>query len=46
MDPDTVPGILLTNRGSGNRRRRCRMLAPALLVEFGVEGFPQPGKEH
>jgi predicted AlkP superfamily phosphohydrolase/phosphomutase len=46
MDPDTVPGILLTNRPLRKQAATLRDLAPALLAELGIDGFPSTGKEH
>jgi predicted AlkP superfamily phosphohydrolase/phosphomutase len=43
MDHDTVPGILLTNHPLGREAPDLKSLAPAILAEFGIEGFPQPG---
>jgi len=41
MDPDTVPGILLTNRALARPASTLQALAGAIVAEFGVE-FPQP----
>ncbi len=46
MDPETVPGILLTNRPLRTQAATLRDLAPALLAELGIDGFPSTGKEH
>jgi predicted AlkP superfamily phosphohydrolase/phosphomutase len=46
MDPDAVPGILLSNRPLTKPAATLRDLAPALLSELGIEGFPSTGKEH
>jgi predicted AlkP superfamily phosphohydrolase/phosphomutase len=46
MDPDAVPGILVTSRRLGRPSPSLRDLAPALLAEIGIAGFPQAGKEH
>ena len=46
MDPETVPGILLTNRPLRKPAATLRDLAPALLAELGIDGFPSAGKEH
>ena len=45
MDPDAVPGILLTNRPLRARAANLRELAPAILAELGIDGFPTTGKE-
>ena len=37
MDPDAVPGILLTNRPLKQRATTLQMLAPAILAEVGVK---------
>jgi len=44
MDPDAVPGILLTSRRLAQPAPTLQSLAPAILAELGVAGFP--GKEH
>jgi predicted AlkP superfamily phosphohydrolase/phosphomutase len=41
MDPDSVPGILLTSRRLQTPAASLRDLAPALLAELGVTGFPK-----
>ena len=41
MDPDTVPGILLTSRALRKPAPNLQSLAAALLAEFGIEGFPK-----
>ncbi|PYQ22842.1 MAG: hypothetical protein DMF81_10770 [Acidobacteria bacterium] len=41
MDPDTVPGILVTSRPLRKPAARLQDLAAAILAEFGVEGFPR-----
>ena len=41
MDPDAVPGILLTSRRLQAPAATLRDLAPALLAELGVDGFPK-----
>jgi predicted AlkP superfamily phosphohydrolase/phosphomutase len=46
MDPDAVPGILLTTRPLRRPAANLRELAPALLAELGIDGFPSTGKEH
>ena len=44
MDPDAVPGILLTSRPLKTQAASLKDLAGALLAEYGIEGFPQrPG---
>ena len=45
MDPDAVPGILLTNKPLRARAANLRELAPAILAELGIDGFPTTGKE-
>ncbi|HXI02896.1 MAG TPA: alkaline phosphatase family protein [Candidatus Saccharimonadales bacterium] len=40
MDPDTVPGILFTSRKLKRPAENLQQLAPAILEEFGIEGFP------
>ena len=40
MDHETVPGILLSNRPLSQPAPDLESLAPAILHEFGVEGFP------
>lgn len=40
MDHETVPGVLLTNRPLSRPAPDLESLAPAILHEFGVEGFP------
>lgn len=40
MDPEAVPGILLTSRRLKSPAASLDTLASALLVEFGVAGFP------
>jgi predicted AlkP superfamily phosphohydrolase/phosphomutase len=46
MDPDAVPGILITNRRLRVPAPSLRDLAPALLAEMGIEGFALKHKEH
>jgi predicted AlkP superfamily phosphohydrolase/phosphomutase len=46
MDPASVPGILLTNRPLRRPAATLRDLAPALLAELGIGGFPSATKEH
>jgi predicted AlkP superfamily phosphohydrolase/phosphomutase len=46
MDPETVPGILLTSRALRRPAPHLRDLGPAILAELGIEGFPAPQKEH
>jgi hypothetical protein len=36
MDPDVVPGILLTNRPLKRPAASLQSLAPALVAEFGI----------
>jgi predicted AlkP superfamily phosphohydrolase/phosphomutase len=40
IDPDVVPGVLLTNRPLKKPAPRLENLAAAVLAEFGIEGFP------
>ena len=40
MDPDSVPGVLVTSRPLKKTAARLDELAAAVLAEFGVEGFP------
>ena len=46
MDPDSVPGILLTSRRLRKPAPGLKDLAPAILAELGIETFPSTGKEH
>ena len=39
MDPDAVPGILLTNRRLQRPAAALEQLAGAILAEFGITGF-------
>ena len=41
MDPDAVPGILLTSRPLKRPAPTLQTLAAALLAEYGIEGFPK-----
>ncbi len=41
MDPEVVPGILLTNRALKQRVQALQVLAPAIAGELGVK-FPEP----
>ena len=41
MDPEAVPGILLASRPLRSPVPHLRELAPALLGEFGIGGFPR-----
>ena len=45
MDPDAVPGILLTTRPLRTPAANLRELASALLTELGIDGFPVESKE-
>lgn len=45
MDPDAVPGILLSTRPLRKPAANLRELAPALLAELGIDGFPSTDKE-
>ena len=40
MDPDAVPGILLTSRPLKKPAASLQTLAPALVAEFGIN-MPQ-----
>ena len=40
MDPDSVPGILVTSRPLKKPVARLQDLAAAILAEFGIENFP------
>ena len=40
MDPAVVPGILLTSRLLKQTPADLQALAPAILAEFGIGGFP------
>jgi predicted AlkP superfamily phosphohydrolase/phosphomutase len=42
MDPETVPGILLTNRPLRQPAGSLDKVAGAILAEFGITGFPAP----
>jgi predicted AlkP superfamily phosphohydrolase/phosphomutase len=44
MDPEAVPGILLTNRTLKRPVSSLRDLAAGILAEFGVEKFPPPAE--
>jgi predicted AlkP superfamily phosphohydrolase/phosphomutase len=46
MDPEAVPGILLTSRPLGRKAGSLKELAPAILTELGIDGFPSTHKEH
>jgi predicted AlkP superfamily phosphohydrolase/phosphomutase len=45
MDPDAVPGILLTSTRLRRAAPTLRELGPAILAELGVDGFPSMQKE-
>jgi predicted AlkP superfamily phosphohydrolase/phosphomutase len=45
MDPDAVPGILLTSRALRKPAPSLQTLAAAILAEFGVEEFPTARKD-
>jgi predicted AlkP superfamily phosphohydrolase/phosphomutase len=45
MDPDVVPGILLTSRALRKPAPSLDTLAAAILAEFGVEQFPTARKD-
>ena len=40
MDPEAVPGILLTSRPLRRKVASLEELAPAILAELGIEAFP------
>jgi len=40
MDPEAVPGILLTSRPLRRKAASLKELAPAILAELGIEAFP------
>jgi hypothetical protein len=40
MDPDAVPGILLTNRRLRQPAAALDQLAGSVLAEFGITSFP------
>jgi hypothetical protein len=40
MDPDVVPGVLLTSRALKNPVSSLQALAGALIAEFGIDDFP------
>ena len=40
IDPEVVPGILLTSRPLKKPAPKLENLAAAVLAEFGIEGFP------
>ena len=40
MDPEVVPGILLTSRPLRQEAPSLERLASALLAEFGINNFP------
>jgi hypothetical protein len=40
MDPDAVPGILLTSRPLKRPAASLTQLAATILAEFGIEKFP------
>jgi hypothetical protein len=41
MDPDSVPGVLLTSRTLKARPSSLQALAPAILAELGIDEFPE-----
>jgi hypothetical protein len=45
MDPDSVPGVLLTTRPLRRPAAHLRDLAPAILAELDIDGFPSTGEE-
>jgi predicted AlkP superfamily phosphohydrolase/phosphomutase len=46
MDPESVPGILLTNRRLRGSATHLGDLAAAILAEAGVDGFSSTSKEY
>ena len=45
MDPDAVPGVLLTSRKLSKPAPNLQSLAAAIVAEFGVQDFPHPSQE-
>jgi len=45
MDPDAVPGILLTSRPLGRTATNLQTLAGAIVAEFGIGDFPASTEE-
>jgi predicted AlkP superfamily phosphohydrolase/phosphomutase len=45
MDPDAVPGILLTSRPLRKASPSLQTLAGAIVAEFGIDDFPRSSKE-
>jgi predicted AlkP superfamily phosphohydrolase/phosphomutase len=45
MDPEFVPGVILTNRPLRRPAATLGELAPTLLAEFGISGFPVTQQE-
>jgi len=43
MDPDVVPGVLLTNQRMRTPAPALQSLAGAILAEIGIPGFPKGG---
>jgi predicted AlkP superfamily phosphohydrolase/phosphomutase len=43
MDPDSVPGVLLTSRALRKPASSLQSLAGAIVAEFGVDRFPRRG---
>lgn len=41
MDPESVPGVLFTNRPLQVKATSLQGLAAAILAEFGIHGFPR-----
>ena len=41
MDPDAVPGILLSSRPLRQPAPNLQAVASAILAEFGINGFPR-----
>jgi predicted AlkP superfamily phosphohydrolase/phosphomutase len=44
MDPDTVPGILLTSRRLQSNAATLQALPSAILAELGIHDFPHSGR--
>jgi hypothetical protein len=45
MDPDTVPGILLTSRPLQSNAATLQALPAAILAELGIRDFPQARRD-
>jgi predicted AlkP superfamily phosphohydrolase/phosphomutase len=46
MDPEVVPGVLLSNRPLKRPAPTLQHLAAALLAEYGIDSFPQRSGTH